>query len=78
MYIDALIVLEVINSQNKEKIEIVWCNDWKDDGNIRLTDSQNKVLGKRSSDVSRYFARTTCTDLYGKCISYMYYFFYNI
>ncbi|XP_068987174.1 bifunctional glutamate/proline--tRNA ligase [Bombus flavifrons] len=62
---DALIVLEVINSQNKEKIEIVWCNDWKDDGNIRLTDSQNKVLGKRSSDVSRYFARTTCTDLYG-------------
>nr|XP_033196973.1 bifunctional glutamate/proline--tRNA ligase isoform X2 [Bombus vancouverensis nearcticus] len=62
---DALIVLEVINSQNKEKIEIIWCNDWKDDGNIRLTDSQNKVLGKRSSDVSRYFARTTCTDLYG-------------
>ncbi|XP_043604347.1 LOW QUALITY PROTEIN: bifunctional glutamate/proline--tRNA ligase [Bombus pyrosoma] len=62
---DALIVLEVINSQNKEKIEIVWCNDWKDDGNIQLTDSQNKILGKRSSDVSRYFARTTCTDLYG-------------
>ncbi|XP_048270036.1 bifunctional glutamate/proline--tRNA ligase isoform X2 [Bombus terrestris] len=62
---DALIVLEVINSQNKEKVEIVWCNDWKDDGNIQLTDSQNKVLGKRSSDVSRYFARTTCIDLYG-------------
>ena len=64
--IAALIVVEVINSQDKEKIEIIWCNDWKCDGNIQLTDNQNKVLGKRSSDVSRYFARTICTDLYGK------------
>ncbi|XP_043513254.1 bifunctional glutamate/proline--tRNA ligase isoform X2 [Frieseomelitta varia] len=63
--IDALIVVEIINSQNKEKIEIIWPNDWKCDGNIQLTDSQNKILGKRSSDVSRYFARTICTNLYG-------------
>ncbi|KAK9303850.1 hypothetical protein QLX08_004581 [Tetragonisca angustula] len=63
--IDTLIVVEIINSQNKEKIEIIWSNDWKCDGNIQLTDSQNKVLGKRSSDVSRYFARTICTNLYG-------------
>lgn len=66
--IDALIVVEMINSQNKEKIEIIWPNDWKCDGNIQLTDSQNKVLGKRSSDISRYFARTICTNLYGKHI----------
>ncbi|OAD62174.1 Bifunctional glutamate/proline--tRNA ligase [Eufriesea mexicana] len=57
--------VEVINCQNKEKIEVVWCNDWKGDGHIQLTDSQNKILGERSSDVSRYFARTTYTDLYG-------------
>lgn len=65
-YTDALIVAEVINSQNKEQIEIKWSDDWKGDGNVRLTDSQNKVLAERSSDVSRYFARTTHTDLYGK------------
>ncbi|KOC60945.1 Bifunctional glutamate/proline--tRNA ligase [Habropoda laboriosa] len=58
-------IAEVINSQNKEKVEIVWCNDWKGDGNVHLTDSQNKVLGERSTDVSRYFARTTYIDLYG-------------
>ncbi|XP_054001719.1 bifunctional glutamate/proline--tRNA ligase [Hylaeus anthracinus] len=62
---DALIVAEVIKSQNKEKIEVVWCNDWKSDGNVRLMDSQGKVLGERSNDVGRYFARTTHTDLYG-------------
>lgn len=62
---DALIVAEIIRSQNKENIEIVWCDDWKGDGNVKLTDSQGRVLGERSSDVSRYFARTTCTDLYG-------------
>ncbi|XP_076234604.1 glutamyl-prolyl-tRNA synthetase [Calliopsis andreniformis] len=62
---DALIVAEIINTQNKEKVEIIWCNDWKGNGNVRLTDSQNKVLGERSNDVSRYFARTIHTDLYG-------------
>ncbi|CAD1476646.1 unnamed protein product, partial [Heterotrigona itama] len=61
----ALIVVEIINSQNKEKIEIIWCSDWKCDGNIQLTDNRNKVLGKKSNDVSRYFARTICTNLYG-------------
>lgn len=63
-----MIVAEIIRSQNKENIEIVWCDDWKGDGNVKLTDSQGRVLGERSSDVSRYFARTTCTDLYGKSV----------
>ncbi|CAL7952238.1 unnamed protein product [Xylocopa violacea] len=61
----ALIVAELINSQKKENIEIVWCDDWEGIGNVRLTDNENKILGERSNDVSRYFARTTCVDLYG-------------
>lgn len=62
---DALIVVEIINSQIKEKIEIIWCDDWKGYGNIQLIDNQNKILGEKSNDISRYFARTVCTDLYG-------------
>ncbi|XP_043249227.1 bifunctional glutamate/proline--tRNA ligase [Colletes gigas] len=62
---DALIVAEVVKSRNKETIEVVWCNDWKGNGNVQLTDSQGNVLGERSNDVGRYFARTTHTDLYG-------------
>ncbi|XP_017877336.1 bifunctional glutamate/proline--tRNA ligase [Ceratina calcarata] len=62
---DALIVAEIIKSEKKEKIEVIWCNDWEGHGNVRLTDDIHKVLGERSSDVSRYFARTSYTDLYG-------------
>ncbi|XP_076754438.1 glutamyl-prolyl-tRNA synthetase [Xylocopa sonorina] len=61
----ALIVAELINSQSNEKIEIVWCDNWEGNGNVRLRDNENKILGERSNDVSRYFARTTCVDLYG-------------
>lgn len=64
--IEALIVAEVINSQKKDKIEIVWCNDWKGDGNVQLMDDNNKVLGERSNDISRYFARTSYIQFYGK------------
>ncbi|CAK9797250.1 Bifunctional glutamate/proline--tRNA ligase [Anthophora plagiata] len=63
--IAALIVAEIINSENKGKVEIVWCNEWKGDENVQLRDDQNKVLAERSTDVSRYFARTAYTDLYG-------------
>ncbi|CAK9815538.1 Bifunctional glutamate/proline--tRNA ligase [Anthophora quadrimaculata] len=63
--IAALIVAEIINSENKGQIEIVWCNEWKGDENVQLRDDQNKMLAERSTDVSRYFARTTYTDLYG-------------
>ncbi|XP_076663274.1 glutamyl-prolyl-tRNA synthetase [Andrena cerasifolii] len=62
---DALIVAEVVNSEKTEKIEVVWCDEWKGDGNVRLTNSQNEALGERSYDVGRYFGRTTHTDLYG-------------
>ncbi|XP_076223638.1 glutamyl-prolyl-tRNA synthetase [Nomia melanderi] len=62
---EALIIVQLINSESKEKIEVVWCNDWNNKGNVQLKDSQNKVLAERSSDVCRYFARTTHTDLYG-------------
>nr|XP_034191285.1 bifunctional glutamate/proline--tRNA ligase isoform X1 [Osmia lignaria] len=62
---EALIVAEVINSQKKDKIEIVWCNDWKGDGNVQLIDDDNKVLGEWSNDISRYFARTSYIQLYG-------------
>ncbi|XP_015432761.1 PREDICTED: bifunctional glutamate/proline--tRNA ligase [Dufourea novaeangliae] len=62
---DALIVVEIINSENKDKIVVDWCDNWNGDGNVRLTDKENKVLGERSNDIGRYFARTTHTDLYG-------------
>lgn len=68
IYVDALIVAEVVNSEKTEKIEVVWCDEWKGDGNVRLTNSQNEALGERSYDVGRYFGRTTQTDLYGKLI----------
>lgn len=63
-----MIVVEIINSQIKERIEIVWCDDWKGHGNVQLIDNQNKILGEKSNDISRYFARSVCTDLYGKYI----------
>ncbi|XP_076277629.1 glutamyl-prolyl-tRNA synthetase isoform X2 [Lasioglossum baleicum] len=62
---DALIVAELINSENKGKIEVLWSDDWNNDRSIQLTNSQNKVLAENSNEVVRFFARTTCIDLYG-------------
>ncbi|XP_076642990.1 glutamyl-prolyl-tRNA synthetase [Halictus rubicundus] len=62
---DALIVAELINSENKGKIEVLWSSDWSNNGNVRLTDSQNRVLAETSNEAVRYFARTTCVHLYG-------------
>ncbi|XP_014601281.1 PREDICTED: bifunctional glutamate/proline--tRNA ligase [Polistes canadensis] len=61
---DALITAELINCKNKE-IDVVWCNDWKEDGNLKLLDSNDRLLAKSSNEVARYIGRTIAKDLYG-------------
>ncbi|XP_043503419.1 bifunctional glutamate/proline--tRNA ligase [Polistes fuscatus] len=61
---DALITAELINCENKE-IDVVWCNDWKEDGNLKLLDSNDRLLAKSGNEVARYIGRTIAKDLYG-------------
>nr|XP_033338499.1 bifunctional glutamate/proline--tRNA ligase [Megalopta genalis] len=62
---DTLIVVELINSESKSKIDVLWRDDWTKKENVQLMDSQNKVLAETSNEVGRYFARTTHINLYG-------------
>ncbi|XP_043671860.1 bifunctional glutamate/proline--tRNA ligase isoform X1 [Vespula pensylvanica] len=61
---DALITVEVVNYEKKE-IDIVWCNDWKDSGNLKLLDSNDQLLAESGNEVIRYIGRTIAKDLYG-------------
>ncbi|XP_015186002.1 PREDICTED: bifunctional glutamate/proline--tRNA ligase isoform X2 [Polistes dominula] len=61
---DALIIAELINCEKKE-IDVVWCNDWKEDGNLELLDSNDRLLAKSGNEVARYIGRTIAKDLYG-------------
>ncbi|KAI4497930.1 hypothetical protein M0802_007046 [Mischocyttarus mexicanus] len=59
----ALITAEFVNCKKKE-IDVVWCNDWKEDGNLKLLDSNDRLLGSNGNEVARYIGRTIAKDLY--------------
>ncbi|KAG7207935.1 hypothetical protein KM043_009523 [Ampulex compressa] len=62
---EVLIVAKLIEKQYEGKIKLVWCNVWKEVGNVRLTYDKVQLLGSTSNEVNRYFARTIAMDLYG-------------
>ncbi|XP_046823712.1 bifunctional glutamate/proline--tRNA ligase [Vespa crabro] len=62
--IDALITIEAVNYEKKE-IDIVWCNDWKGNENLKLLDFNDQLLAESGNEVVRYIGRTIAKDLYG-------------
>lgn len=57
---------EVVKSRNKNNITISWRKEWKEQGNARLYDKNNKLLAAHNNDINRYFARALDHELYGK------------
>ncbi|KAK2575430.1 hypothetical protein KPH14_008339 [Odynerus spinipes] len=62
---DALIIVEVVNFEKKENINVIWCNDWRENENLKLLDVNDQVIAESGNEVARYIGRTIAKDLYG-------------
>ena len=60
-----MILSELVSSEGKTKIQVIWNKEWKGSGNVQFFDTEGHLVGETNNDVARYLARTVDVNLYG-------------